>query len=172
LEPETKKRLLYGVVIVVAGGVGIFIWKKYGSGGSSAAASAASADANAQSQASAEETQLAELSELGSSGSSLASHNIGETPVEDFGDELTQVLQAVGLEPMGTTQGSGTTPASPVSTAPGATGTSTTGPPVTTAPVKPPASSPVAPIITGPVRATGGPIFYTGTMPEQIVNPE
>jgi hypothetical protein len=175
LEAETKKRLLYGVVIVVAGGVGIFVWKKYGSAsGGGAAAAAASADANAQAQASAEETQLAELSELGSSGSELTAPNIGETPVEDFGTELSQVLESVGLEPVPTqVPGSGTTASSPTSTAPGSTGGTVTPPtPITPTPA-PPVTTPIAPILSGPVKSpTGGPIYFTGTMPEQIVNPE
>lgn len=171
MTPETKKRLAYGAVIVVGGGVAIFIWHKYGSGSAGSQASTdAAAEAAQQAQASSEETQLAELSELGSSGSSLESPNIGnETPVEDFGTELSQVLEAVGLEPVPTpVSGSGATSSTPPTTATGSTGT--TPNPVTT-PV-PKVTVPIPISVGGPVEAKGGPIYYTGSNPEPVINSE
>lgn len=173
MTPETKKRLAYGTAIVVAGGVGIFVWKKYGATSGASSSSAADAAAQAQAQASSEETQLAELSELGSSGASLESPNIGEeAPVEDFGSELSSVLQAVGLEPVqAPVSGSGSTPATPPTTATGSTGTTPT--PVTP-PLAQPVSTPVTTITGEPISApkSTGPIEYSGPMPERVINPE
>lgn len=174
MTPETKKKLAYGAVIVVVGGVGVFLWKKHSANGASGSTSSdAAAQAAADAQASSEETQLAELSELGSSGSSLESPQLGEeTPVENFGTELSAVLQAVGLEPP-PPSGSGATSSTPPTTATGSTGT--TPNPVTT----PVATTPPAPIAAPvktvgiPIVAKGGPIYYAGgAMPESVINPE
>jgi hypothetical protein len=152
MSPETKKKIYYGIAILAAGGVGIFLWKKLenNSAANSNGASAAAAEAAAQEQASQEETQLAELSELGSSGSELSSPNLGETPVEDFGQELNDVLQASGIEPIpAPSSGTGATTSTPTSTSTGSTGTIIPEPTQTNT---------VAPMPT----PTGRPIPYEG----------
>ncbi len=180
MTPETKKRLAYGAVIVVVGAVGIFVWKKHSTSSTSDSTSSdAAAQAAAAAQASSEETQLAELSELGSSGSSLESPQLGEeTPVENFGTELSAVLQAIGLEPT-PPSGSGATSSTPPTTATGSTGT--TPNPVTTptgttpqAPIASPVKIVGTPIVAkGPIASPGGPIYYEGgAMPESVINPE
>ncbi len=109
MTPETKKRLLYGSIIVAAGGVGIWLWKRQSSqvpSGDSASST------KAQAEALANEQQMAAIASLGGSGSQLSSPNIGSHPVQDFGQEINAILKAAGLEPVQTTPGTGATPAS------------------------------------------------------------
>lgn len=136
MTPETKKRLAYGLVIVVAGGGGIYLWHRFSvtGGGSASTAAAVAAQAAADADTSNQETQLAELSALGSSGASLSNPSLGETPVEDFGQELASIFQATGLTPPAVTSNAGATPATPPVTT---TATGTTGPTAPTGTAKP-----------------------------------
>lgn len=145
MTPENKKRLIYGTVIVTVGVVGIYLWKKYETA-AGAQSGTATNDEQAQADALAQEEQLAAIASLGSSGSQLSSPNLGETPVENFGQEVSSVLQAAGLAPPQTapTTGTGGTTASPVTTG---TPTPISTPVTTSSPV-----SPTNPIIErGPI---------------------
>lgn len=141
MSPETKKRLAYGGLILVAGAVGIYLWKKYETATGAVPSGTAASDAQTQADALNQEEQLAAIASLGSQGSQLTSPNIGETPVEPFGQEVSAILQAAGLEPPTVVNpGSGGTPASPVTAAPA----------TTTVP-----ATPTTPINRGPILRQG-----------------
>jgi hypothetical protein len=163
MTPETKKRLAYGAVILIGGGIAIVLWKKHEASLPSNAQAQSSAEAQQQQDAQAQEAQLAELSALGSSGASLSSPSLGETPVENFGAELEAVLQAAGLAPpTSPASGTGATPAAPVTSGTGSTGTTT--------PTPTPAQPPVAPIENAPPRYPITPIITHGG--PILLNPE
>lgn len=141
MSPETKKTLIYGGVISLAVGVGLYIYSRYEDQGStSAGAQAADANAAQAAQAQAEavqqETDLAALSELGSSGG--GGEYIGEpstaleTPTDNFGAEVAQVLQAAGLAPPANTASASappqTNPTQPTQAAPPAVPVQPVGP--------------------------------------------
>jgi hypothetical protein len=153
MSPETKKKLAYGAVIIIGGGIAIVLWKKHEANSPSNAQAQSDAEAQLQEQAQQQESQLAELSALGTSGPSLESPQLGETPVEDFGQELESVLQAAGLAPPTIpSSGSGATSSTPVATGTGSTGNTTATPTPIATPITPvPAPTPrltMAPIIT------------------------
>lgn len=131
MTPETKKHLKYAAIAIVGIGGAYFLYEHLSAG--DAAAASAAANAQAQQQATTDESNQAELAELGTSGVSLSAPTGGlEIPVESFSDELDSILSAAGMS------SNGTAPASTGSSAPTTSGT----------PVSLPAS--VGPITTEP----------------------
>jgi hypothetical protein len=100
MSPETKKTLIYGGVISFAVGVGLYIWTQYENGNQpDDSNAAAAAQAQAQAAATNQETELAELAQLGSSGTAVEPATISdEAPSDDFSSEVAGLLQAEGLD--------------------------------------------------------------------------
>jgi hypothetical protein len=101
MTPETKKTLIYGGVISFAVGAALYFFTRNSGASNSSSAAATAAQAQAEAQAAQDETNLAMLSELGTSGVSLSAPSLGseslgsETPHDNFSQEISSILQAV-----------------------------------------------------------------------------
>lgn len=136
ISERTKKYLKYGALIV-GGLVGAYFIYDHIAGASAQQSSADQANAQASAQAAADETQEAELAELGTSGASLESVSGGsEIPVENFSDELSTLLQAAGVEPPSGTASSSQTSGSTPTTGSSVAGSTSSPSTVSTMPVK------------------------------------
>jgi hypothetical protein len=118
MSPETKKYLIYGTFIVVAAGVGVFVWKKYQD---SSSASSAAEDQSNQDELALLSSALESNAYAGSgSGGDFTSTVATGTTSQTLAQEILALEQALGIPVPTITQ----TPASPTSGSTGGSGTS------------------------------------------------
>lgn len=99
MSPETRKTLIYGAVITAVVGGGIAAWQYYASPAATDSSVASAQQAQQDAQAQQDQTQLAELSILGSGGVSLSSVGSisNESPTQTLGEEVSAILKAAGF---------------------------------------------------------------------------